>query len=317
MRAVPKAGSEWRPPTHAGGGRFSWWHLLQGVGWVVATLVGLQAFSGGVKDLVLSVAAIEVWSNSLVYGPISAFAFGWLATVLCQSSSVVTTAAVGLVLAGMPLTIAVPVVLGANVGTTMTVAFLASLWTPQWGRERNVRALAWVHVLANVFAMPLFLLWILLLPEGNVLLFLSSFSATFIAQAPAPPSGSWFLPWQSTVSGAYSAIFGEPGVTFAVLRVVVGLGLVLFALQRLSGLLQRQLAVGAERLLLLSVSASRWRAFCCWCAAHGGFCLFLGSNMHAITFGCFWFAFGQSFCPGHYGGKFGHNTDRPQCCLGP
>ena len=52
--------------------------------------------------------------------PFIGLAIGTIAAALVQSSSTVTTIIVGLAAAGLPVSIAVPMVMGANVGTTIT-----------------------------------------------------------------------------------------------------------------------------------------------------------------------------------------------------
>ena len=52
--------------------------------------------------------------------PFVGLVLGILATALIQSSSTVTSIIVGLVAGGMPIAVAIPMVMGANVGTTVT-----------------------------------------------------------------------------------------------------------------------------------------------------------------------------------------------------
>ena len=78
---------------------------------------GISSFGGDFVDQVFSSVA----------NPIAGLAAGVLATVLVQSSSVTTATIVGLVGAGvLPVESAVPMVMGANIGTTVTNT-LASL----------------------------------------------------------------------------------------------------------------------------------------------------------------------------------------------
>lgn len=78
---------------------------------------GISSFGGEFVDQVFSSVA----------NPVAGLAAGVLATVLVQSSSVTTATIVGLVGAGvLPVESAVPMVMGANIGTTVTNT-LASL----------------------------------------------------------------------------------------------------------------------------------------------------------------------------------------------
>ncbi len=94
-------------------------------------LVFLYLFLVGVKGLEKGISAFggdlvdQVFAS--VANPIAGLAAGVLATVLVQSSSVSTSTIVGLVGAGvLPVETAVPMVMGANIGTTVTNT-LASL----------------------------------------------------------------------------------------------------------------------------------------------------------------------------------------------
>jgi solute carrier family 34 (sodium-dependent phosphate cotransporter) len=94
-------------------------------------LGSLYIFLSGVKSLETGIAAFggdlvdQVFAS--VANPIAGLAAGVLATVLVQSSSVSTATIVGLVGSGvLPVEYAVPMVMGANIGTTVTNT-LASL----------------------------------------------------------------------------------------------------------------------------------------------------------------------------------------------
>lgn len=124
----------------------------------------LYAFLAGVKALELGIRAFgsdfadRVFEN--VTHPVAGLFAGILATVLVQSSSVTTATIVGLVGAGaLPLATAVPMVMGANIGTTVTNT-LVSLGHVRQGPEfRRAFAGATVHdffnLLTVVIALPL------------------------------------------------------------------------------------------------------------------------------------------------------------------
>lgn len=77
--------------------------------------------------------------------PVSGLLAGALVTAVLQSSSVVTVVVVGLVSAGLlDLRQALPVIFGANIGTTIT-AVLASL-----GQSRDAKRTALAHCIFNL-----------------------------------------------------------------------------------------------------------------------------------------------------------------------
>jgi sodium-dependent phosphate cotransporter len=87
-------------------------------------LVGVKALEKGISALG-SDFVDQVFDS--IANPVAGLAAGVLATVLVQSSSVTTATIVGLVGAGvLPVESAVPMVMGANIGTTVTNT-LASL----------------------------------------------------------------------------------------------------------------------------------------------------------------------------------------------
>ena len=96
-----------------------------------AMVVGfLYLFLVGVKGLETGISAFGADITDRVFGavsnPLSGLFAGILATVLVQSSSVSTATIVGLVGAGvLPLETAVPMIMGANIGTTVTSTLAA------------------------------------------------------------------------------------------------------------------------------------------------------------------------------------------------
>ena len=118
-------------------------------------LTGVELLGGGFKylgkDLVDGL--FEGVSN-----PLGGFFVGLLATILVQSSSVSTSVIVGLVASGVVgVDEAVPMVMGANVGTTVT-AVLVSLAHMRRAQEfRRAFAAATVHDFFNVLAVLVFL----------------------------------------------------------------------------------------------------------------------------------------------------------------
>ncbi|MFZ0013888.1 MAG: Na/Pi symporter [Acidimicrobiia bacterium] len=125
-------------------------------------LVFLYLFLVGVKALEAGISAFgndfvgEVFSS--VANPMAGLAAGVLATVLVQSSSVTTATIVGLVGSGvLPVESAVPMVMGANIGTTVTNT-LASLGHVRQGPyfERAFAA-ATIHDYFNIIAVAILL----------------------------------------------------------------------------------------------------------------------------------------------------------------
>ena len=129
---------------------------------LLLALLFLYLFLVGVKSLETGISSFgedfvdQVFSQ--VATPIAGLAAGVLATVLVQSSSVTTATIVGLVGAGvLSVEAAVPMVMGANIGTTVTNT-LASLGHLRQGAYfQRAFAAATVHDYFNLLAVAVLL----------------------------------------------------------------------------------------------------------------------------------------------------------------
>ncbi len=142
-----------QPPAHGDASSTPPWvvnglRLLTVAIFLYLFLVGIKALESGIgsfgANVVDSVFAV-------VASPIAGLAAGVLATALVQSSSVTTSTIVGLVGAGvLPVQTAVPMVMGANIGTTITNT-LASLGHLRHGAYfQRAFAAATIHDFFNV-----------------------------------------------------------------------------------------------------------------------------------------------------------------------
>jgi phosphate:Na+ symporter len=112
---------------------------------LVVFYVGLKMFSGGMK----SMGNMEhlAW---FLGNPIYMFVGGIAMTLLWQSSSLSTTAIIGLVAAGaLPLPAAIAAVLGANLGTTGTI-WLAGVLVSDGMPKGDTLRIAMAHTGANL-----------------------------------------------------------------------------------------------------------------------------------------------------------------------
>ncbi|MCY3657344.1 MAG: Na/Pi symporter [Chloroflexi bacterium] len=118
-------------------------------------LVGVSSLEAGIKGLG---AEFQAGLLESVNNPVAGLCAGILATVLVQSSSVSTATIVGLVGAGtLNVDAAVPMIMGANIGTTITntLASLASITRSD--EFRRAFAAATQHDLFNIIAVLIFL----------------------------------------------------------------------------------------------------------------------------------------------------------------
>jgi sodium-dependent phosphate cotransporter len=125
------------------------------IGLLYLFLVGVSSLEAGIKALG---ANFQEGLLERVDHPMAGLFAGILATVLMQSSSVSTATIVGLVGAGtLTVDAAVPMIMGANIGTTVT-STVASLGHVRRGDEfRRAFSAATVHDIFNVLAVIVFL----------------------------------------------------------------------------------------------------------------------------------------------------------------
>ena len=118
--------------------------ILQVLGGLVIFYIGLKMFSGGMKNLG-NIDHLQWFLGN----PYWMFLGAIVCTLLWQSSSLTTTAVIGLVASGaLPLPSAIAAILGANVGTTGTV-WLAGLLVSDGWPTGITRQVALVHTGVN------------------------------------------------------------------------------------------------------------------------------------------------------------------------
>ena len=122
---------------------------------LVIFYIGLKLFAGGMKSLG-NVKQLEPF----VTNPYWMFLGGILCTLAWQSSSLSTTAIVGMVASGfLPLPAAIAAILGANIGTTGTI-WLASFFVSDGFPIGPTRQIALMHTGANLLMGVCLLPWV-------------------------------------------------------------------------------------------------------------------------------------------------------------
>lgn len=111
---------------------------------LVVFYIGLKMFAGGMKAMG-NIEHLQYFMGN----PYWMFFGGIVCTLLWQSSSLSTTAIIGLVASGaLPLPSAIAAVLGANIGTTGTI-WLAGLMVSDGIPTGTTRHIALVHTSVN------------------------------------------------------------------------------------------------------------------------------------------------------------------------
>lgn len=190
--------------------------------------------------------------------PFMGLIVGMLATALIQSSSTSTSIIVALCAAGMPVSTAIPMVMGANVGTTVTNT-LVSLGHIGSKREfKRAFSAATVHDFFNLLAIAIFLpLEILLHPLERIS---GALAQSFYGAGGMDLSKANFMkpllkPAEKFLAGLFQGIPG-PGWIGTALFILFGL-ILIFATILLLGKLLRQMMTGrAEAIFHMAVGRS-------------------------------------------------------------
>jgi sodium-dependent phosphate cotransporter len=215
------------------------------VGFIYLFLVGVSALEKGIK---LMGEDIQEDLFSSVSNPIAGLSVGILGTVLVQSSSASTSVIVGLVASGViSVDAAVPMIMGANIGTTITNTLVALGHVRHSNEFKRAFAAATVHDFFNIIAVAI------LLPLELATGFLSSI-ASWISERLVGASGSdWKSPvkqWVKTPVGWLQDFWEAIGLTgnaLASVMVASGLVIVLISLTLITKNMKTLIADRVER----------------------------------------------------------------------
>ncbi|MEO1244593.1 MAG: Na/Pi symporter [Pseudomonadota bacterium] len=133
-----------------------WLTWLSVAGLVYVLLVGVGIIGDGFK-LVSGGSEGAAKIFAFATNPIVGVILGTLATALVQSSSTVTSVIVGLVAGGVPVEIAVPMIMGANMGTTITNTIVSLGNLSNKGQFNKAFQAATVHDFFNLYSILIFL----------------------------------------------------------------------------------------------------------------------------------------------------------------
>ena len=125
-----------------------------GIGLLYIFLVGVSTLEAGIKALG---SDFQEGLLESVTNPVAGLFAGMLATVLVQSSSVTTSTLVGLVGSGtLTVEAAAPMIMGANIGTTVTNTIVSLGHAPRSEEFRRAFAAATMHDFFNILAVLVF-----------------------------------------------------------------------------------------------------------------------------------------------------------------
>ena len=223
----------------------SWLLLLAGVYAILLSVgmvgSGFKWASGG------SEGARELFAFAT--NPFLALLIGILATALVQSSSTVTSVIVGLVAGGLPIEIAIPMVMGANIGTTITNTLVSLGHVRKKSEFRRAFAAATVHDFFNLMCVIIFL------PLEIIFGFLEKGSAwltTYLigADSMSMKGFNFIKPITKPVIGELKSLLGVfPDKVAAISLIVIGI-ILIFVSITIIGRVLKGLMVGRAKKIL-------------------------------------------------------------------
>ncbi|MEL7187601.1 MAG: Na/Pi symporter [Pseudomonadota bacterium] len=222
--------------------------LLVGVG-IIGD--GFKWISGGAEG------AAKIFS--FASNPIVGVILGTLATALVQSSSTVTSVIVALVAGGMPVSIAIPMIMGANMGTTITNTIVSLGNIGERSMFNKSFQAATVHDFFNLYSIVIFLpiemIFHPLERLGGVM------ADWFVGGASSSVSdfniiGAATKPVAKFVVGQLQFL---PKTIGALLAIAIGIGLVIASVLYLGKLLRSVMTGKAMEIVHDAVGGGPWR----------------------------------------------------------
>ena len=207
---------------------------------------GFKISTGGAAEQLFSFAT----------NPVIALMVGIVATAAIQSSSTVTSIIVGLVAGGLPMAIAIPMIMGANIGTSLT-STIVSLGHVRNGEEfERAFSAATVHDSFNVLAvLLLFPIELMFHPLENASLWLAGFFASDVASAGV--SISSFNIIAIAIEPPVNAFLWVTGalvdVWQGIILILTGIALILFVVHSVGKILKKLMTGRALEILNIAV----------------------------------------------------------------
>ena len=207
-------------------------------------LVGIAFLEAGIAS---TGEAFQSGLLQSVSHPISGLCAGLLATVLVQSSSVTTSTIVGMVGAGtLPVTLAIPMVMGANIGTTVTSTLAALGSLRRTDEFRRAFAAATVHDFFNILVVCVLLP--LELTTGvlrTMAVWLTEALTSAGVETTRPESSALRAAVRLPVSWVRAGF--DDGTALSIVLLVVGLTCIFVALAFITKNMRQLVAHGVER----------------------------------------------------------------------
>ncbi len=185
--------------------------------------------------------------------PFLALMIGTMCTALIQSSSTVTSIIVGLVAGGLPVATAVPMIMGANIGTTITNTLVSLGHVRNKEEFRRAFSAATVHDFFNLISvlifLPLEIMFGFLEKAGGWL------AGLMVGGDSMSMKGLNFIkPITKPVIGAFKDLVDFlPGVFPGVAMIIIGIAIIFLAITLIGRLLKMVMVGRAKKILHASI----------------------------------------------------------------
>lgn len=181
--------------------------------------------------------------------PIMGLIIGMVATALIQSSSTVTSIIVGMVAGGLPITIAVPMMMGANIGTSITNTLVSLGHVAKKDEFQRAFNAATIHDFFNVMSVIIFLP----LEMAFGILEHSSAFVVSMLNTGGTMGVDGFNPIKALTQPALNVVTGMvsglPSVYLGIVKIILGIGLIVTSITYM-GKIMKSLMVGKAKDIL-------------------------------------------------------------------
>jgi sodium-dependent phosphate cotransporter len=225
-------------------GNWRRWLLL--IGLVYLMLLAVSMIGSGFK---LAAGDQAKTLFTFASNPIMGLIIGMVATALIQSSSTVTSIIVGMVAGGLPITIAVPMMMGANIGTSITNTLVSLGHVARKDEFQRAFNAATIHDFFNVMSVFIFLP---LEMAFGILEHTSAFVVSML-NAGGTMGVDGFNPIKALTQPALNIVTGMvsglPSVYPGIAKIILGIGLIVTSITYM-GKIMKSLMVGKAKDIL-------------------------------------------------------------------
>lgn len=232
-------------------GQLQWLSWLKVAALVYLLLIAVNVIGDGFK-LATATGAEQLFD--LASNPVIALIIGIVATSLMQSSSTVTSIIVGMVAGGLPISIAIPMAMGANIGTSLTSTLVSLGHVRDDDAFGRAFSAATVHdsfnLLAVLLLLPIEILFRPLERFSEVLVGMMPMDATALEVSSLNFVGFLVGPFRDLAKGSVGML---PEAVGGLVLITVGIGAILFVVTAIGRILKKLMVGNALRVMETAV----------------------------------------------------------------